>query len=54
MLVPLAVTLPDPVNEFTFRHPTLGKEDSPTTPKHNYAERFDRPVFTGKNSKGEF
>ena len=53
MLVPLLAAVPDPVNEFAFRPPTLGEGESPTTPKHNYAKRFDRPVFTGKNSKGE-
>ena len=53
MLNPLAAAMPDPVNEFAFRPPTLGEEESSTTPKHNYVERFDRPVFTSKNSQGE-
>ena len=47
----------DPVNEFAFRAPTLEEADNPTTPKHNYNETFDRPVFTGKirvkNEDGE-
>ena len=47
----------DPVNEFAFRAPTLEEADNPTTPKHNYNETFDCPVFTGnsrvKNEDGE-
>ena len=54
ILVPLVSHVLDPVNEFAFCPPTLDEGECPTTPKHNYAERFDRPVFTGKNSKGGF
>ena len=52
MLDPLVHPVLDPVNEFVFRPPTLDEGGCPITPKHNYAERFDRPVFTDKNSKG--
>ena len=52
MLVPLSDLVPEPVNEFAFRPPTLGEGESPTTPKQNFQERFDRPVFQGKDSKG--
>ena len=38
----------DPVNEFAFRAPTLKEADNPTTPKHNYNDKFDSPVFMGK------
>ena len=53
MLDPLPAPVSDPVNEFAFRPPTLDEGESPTTPKHNYEETFDRPIFTGKNMKGE-
>ena len=54
MLVPLVSPVLNPVNTFAFRPSILDEGECPTTPKHNYAERFDRPVFTGKNSKGGF
>ena len=47
------VAVLDPVNKFDFRLSTLGKGEFPTTPIHNKEERFDHPVFTKKNSKGE-
>ena len=42
----------EPVNDFDFRAPTIEKHEDPTTPKHNFNETFDRPMFKGGVSEG--
>ena len=49
MLKPMDEIVEDPVNEFTFRAPTIEEGKLPTTPKHNYAKTINRPVFAGLN-----
>ena len=53
VLEPILDVVEDPVNKFAFRPPTLGEDEAPNTTKHNYSKKFDRPVFTGRNIKGE-
>ena len=42
----------EPVNEFDFRAPTIEEHEDTTTPKHNFNETFDRPMFKGNSSEG--
>ena len=53
MLEPNEDVVEVPFNEFEFRPPTLQPNETPTTVKRNYDEKFDRPVFAGRNKKGE-
>ena len=53
MLEPNEDIVEVPFNEFEFRPPTLQPNETPTTVKRNYDENFDRPVFAGRNKKGE-
>ena len=41
----------EPVNEFDFRASTIEEHEDPTTPKHNFNETFDRPMFKGMSSE---
>ena len=47
MLSPSEETVPTPRNDFDFRAPTEEEGYVPTTPKHNYAETWDRPELGG-------
>jgi len=49
VLTPNLITVPDPVNEFSFHAPTDDPEYLPTVPKHNFDEQWDRPVFEGRS-----
>ena len=49
VLTPNLITVPDPVNEFSFHAPTDDPEHLPTVPKHDFDEQWDRPVFKGRN-----
>ena len=40
------------MNEFDFRVPIIEEHEHPTTPKHNFNETFDRPMFKGNSSEG--
>ena len=40
------------VNEFDFLAPTTEEHEDPTTPKHDFNETFDRPMFKGRSSEG--
>ena len=40
------------MNEFNFRAPTIEEHEDPTTPKQNFNEKFDRPMFKGRSSEG--
>ena len=42
----------EPVNELDFRDPTIEEHEDPTTPKHNFNETFDHPMFKGRSSEG--
>ena len=42
----------EPVNKFDFRSSTIEEHKDPTTPKHNFNETFDRPMFKGRSSEG--
>ena len=42
----------EPVNKFDFCAPTNEEHDDPTTPKHNFNETFDRPMFKGRSFGG--
>ena len=53
-LEPNADVVENPINDFDFRAPTLAEHENPTTPKHNYDEVFDRPVFTGRDREGGY
>lgn len=46
MPIPIVAAVLETANEFAFCPPILNKGESPTTPKHNYKERFDCPVLT--------
>ena len=53
MLDPIVNIVEDPINKFEFHAPTRQENGSPTTAKQNYEEKFDRPVFEGRDKKGE-
>ena len=40
------------MNEFEFSAPTIEEHEDPNTPKHNFNETFDRPMFKGRSSEG--
>ena len=40
------------MKEFYFRTPTIEERKDPTTPKHNFNETFDHPMFKGRSSEG--
>ena len=40
------------VKKIDFRAPTIEEHKNPTTPKHNFNETFDRPMFKGRSSEG--
>ena len=40
------------MKEFYFRTPTIEERKDPTTPKHNFNETFDIPMFKGRSSEG--
>ena len=52
VLDPQEEVVEEPVNEFNFRAPTIEEHEDPTTPKHNFNEAFDRPMFKGRSSEG--
>ena len=49
VLIPNLLTVPDPVNNFSFHAPTNNPEHLSTVPKHDFDEEWDRPVFQGRN-----
>ena len=52
VLDPQEEVVEEPVNEFDFRAPTIEEHEYPTTPKHNFNETFDCPMFKGRSSEG--
>ena len=42
----------EPVNKFDFREPTNEENEDHTTPKHNFNETFDHPMFKERSSEG--
>ena len=40
------------MNEFNLRAPTIEEHEDTTTPKQNFNETFDRPMFKGRISEG--
>ena len=42
----------EPVNKFDFRASTIEEHEDTTTPKHNFNETYDRPLFKGRSSEG--
>ena len=45
VLEPQEEVVEEHLNKFDFRAPTIEENDDPTTPKHNFNETFDRPMF---------
>ena len=52
VLDPQEEVVEEPVNEFDFRAPTIEEHEDTTTPKHNFNETFDRPIFKGMSYEG--
>ena len=52
VLKPQEELVEEPVNKLDFRDPTIEDHNDPTTPKHNFNETFDRPMFKGRSSEG--
>jgi hypothetical protein len=52
-LEPSTEIVPDPANDFAMHAPTDDPEHLPTVPKQKFDEQWDRPVFKGRNTKGE-
>ena len=52
VLDPQEEVVEEPVNKFDFRATTIEEHEDPTTPKQNFNETFDRPMFKGRSSEG--
>ena len=52
LLDPQEEVLEEHVNQFHFRSPTIEEHEYHTTPKQNFNETFDRPMFKWRISEG--
>ena len=52
VLEPQGEVVEEPVNKFELRVPTIEEHEDPTTPKQNFNETFDCPMFKGRSSEG--
>ena len=52
VLDPKEELVEEPVNELYLRAPTIEEHEYPTTPKNNFNETCDLPMFKGRSSEG--